>query len=243
MTMKTMRMMTVLAVLTLAATGRTWAESLVNKAALSSKPFEKDGLQVTVTLAKAIFASGEPLKFRVQFKNVSDMPFNLFNADAYHYRDWQIRFKRQGQKDWRVFGFDQAKTPKPTVLLMEPGRVLTVPVELDGMELTGVARILSDNYQQQLAWSDGKLHPLQPGKYLLAVKMNLRDNPNDPDRKPAVKDWSGGQITTEPVEFEITDQPAVTKGTPPPPPGQLRNPADMLKPRPKGTPLPERAKD
>ena len=67
------------------------------------------------------------------------------------------------------------------------------------MGLTSIARILSDNYQQQLAWSDGKLHPLQPGKYLLAVKMNLRDNPND--TKPAVKYWSGGQITTEPVKF------------------------------------------
>src|SRR5208283_4222632 len=119
------------------------------------------------------------------------------------------RFKRQGQGNWGVFGFDQAGELKPTVLLLAPRRVLTVPVELGGMDLTGVARILADNYQQQLAWSNGKQHPLKPGKYLLAVKMNLRDNPNDP--KPAVKYWSGGQITTEPAEFEITDQPAATK--------------------------------
>ena len=209
MTTKTMRMMTVLAVSMLAATGRTWAKPPVAEVALSSKPFAKDGLQVTVTLAKAIFASGAPLKFRVQFKNVSDMPFNMFNADGYHYRGWQIRFKRQGQKGWGVFGFDQLKTLKPTVLLLEPGRVLTVPLALDGMDLTAVARILSDNYQQQIEWSDGKQHPLKPGKYLLAVKMHLRDNPNDP--KPAIRYWAGGQITTEPVEFEIADQPPVAK--------------------------------
>lgn len=189
---------------------QAWGVAIgANSPAANSKPFEKDGLQVTVTLAKAIFACGAPLKFTVQFKNVSDKPFNLLNADGYHYRDWQILFKREGQGDWRTFGFDQAGKLKSTVLLMEPGRVPTVPVELDGIDLTGVARILSDNYQQQLAWSDGKQHPLKPGKYLLAVKMNLRDNPNDP--KPAVKYWSGGQITTEPVEFEITDQPAVSK--------------------------------
>ena len=93
---------------------------------------------------------------------------------------------------------------------MEPGGVLTVTVVPDGMDLAGVARILSDDYRQQLDWSDGKQHPLKPGKYLLAVKMNLRNNPNDP--KPALKYWSGGQVTTEPVEFEITDQPSHASG-------------------------------
>jgi hypothetical protein len=102
----------------------------------------------------------------------------------------------------------QAGKLKPWVRLMEPGGVLSVPFALGGMDLTSVARMLSDDHQEQLAWSDGKQHPLKPGKYLLAARMDLRgNNPYDPH--PAVKYWLGGQITTEPVELEISDKPAM----------------------------------
>lgn len=177
--------------------------------AVSSKPVEKDGLQVMVMLPQASIAANDSLAFTVQFKNVSDKPFNLLNADGYHYRDWTIRFKKQGEGSWKEFGFDEAGELKLSVVQVEPGRVLTVPVVLEGRDLTSVARILTDGYQQQLRMSDGKQHPLKPGKYLLAVKMDLRDNvENDPT--PAVRYWAG-PILTKPVEFEITDKPAATE--------------------------------
>jgi hypothetical protein len=180
------------------------AVEIADKAPISSKPFEKDGLQVTVTLSKAALAADEPLKFTVDLKNVSDKPFNLLSAG--NYRDWQLRFKKQGQEKWGEFGFDQAGTLALRAVQLDPGKALTVPIVLEETDLTGVARILTEGYQEQLKMSDGKQHPLKPGKYLLTVKMDQSDNAgNDP--KAAVRYWAG-PITTEPVEFEITDKAA-----------------------------------
>jgi hypothetical protein len=186
------------------ATTKELTIEITDKPPVSSKPFEKDGLQVTVTLPKATFAADEPLKFTVELKNVSDKPFNLLNAS--NYRDWQLRFKKQGQENWGEFGFDQAGTLELRAVQLDPGKVLTVPIVLEETDLTGVARILTNAYQEQVKMSDGKQHPLKPGKYLLVVKMDQSANAgNDP--KPAVRYWAG-PITTEPVEFEITDKPA-----------------------------------
>lgn len=182
------------------------AESPASQPDLSSRPFEKDGLQVTVSpCPKSTFPVNEPLEFTVLFKNVSDKPFNLLSADGYHYRQWQLRFGKQpqGEGGWGVFGFNQAGTPKPTVVQLEPGRSLTVPIVLKGMDLKGVARVLSGGKQEQL----------NPAKYLLSVKIDQHDNAeNDPN--PAVRYWAG-QIITEPLEFEITDRPATGPATQP----------------------------
>ena len=181
--------------------GVVWADPSATQPLLSSKALEKDGLQVTVTLAKGALAADEPLKFVVEFKNVSKKPFKLLNADGNHYRDWQIRFNKLGPAEgaWGEFGFNQSGTPKPTVVQLEPGSVLAVPIVLEGSDLPGIARILSGGKQTQL----------QPGKYLLAVKMEFRDNAeNDP--KPALGYWAG-KFTTEPVAFEIAEKTAASR--------------------------------
>jgi len=181
------------------ATTKELGVEITDKNPLSSKPFEKDGLQVTVTLAKETFAA-EALDFKVQFKNVSEKPFNLFNAD--HLEDWQIRFAKQGPggPDWHAYGMDVAGERKLTVTKVDPGQVVRVPVVVD--DLKSFARILSGGKEEQV----------KPGKYLLFIEMDQGDNrANDP--APAVKYWTG-RITTDPLEFEIADKPAALSSKP-----------------------------
>ncbi len=168
-------------------------------AAVSSKPAEKDGLQVTVTLAKATFVA-EPVEFTVQFKNVSQQPFNLFNID--HIENWQIRFAKQGpgKPEWHEYGFNVAGLRKLTVTKMAPGQVVAVPVVVN--DLKGLARILSGGKEEQV----------KPGKYLLAIEMDQGDN-HENDPKPGVKYWAGA-VTTDPVVFEIAEKPAALSSKP-----------------------------
>src|ERR1035437_7457849 len=71
------------------------------QSALSSKPAEKDGLQVTVMFPKATFAANEQPKFTVHFKNISDKPVALYDADWFW--DWNIRFEDLAAKGpWQL---------------------------------------------------------------------------------------------------------------------------------------------
>jgi len=103
--------------------------------AVSSKPVEKDGLQVTVTLPKATFAADEQPKFTVQFKNVSDKPITLSEADFYW--AWSIRFEDVTRKGpWKLELQDVGKLKLQQHLraekvdTLQPGKTLEVAVDL-----------------------------------------------------------------------------------------------------------------
>ena len=72
----------------------TGKPAATQSAALWSKPAKKDGLLVNVILPRLPFQPTDPLQFAVQFKNVSDKPFTLFNANWYW--GWISRFKTCG---------------------------------------------------------------------------------------------------------------------------------------------------
>lgn len=166
---------------------------------LSSKPAVKDGLSVTVTLPKAAFAADESLKFTVQFKNVSDATFSLL--DAAYFFNWTIRFEDvKSGGPWRQqMGF-KAKRPSVPETALKPGEALDAPVELGGI-----------NVPFNLVWEgiqDREIAPidhLKPGRYRLLIEITLVGGPVG-DRT-AHPHWTG-TITTNPVEFEISDKPA-----------------------------------
>jgi hypothetical protein len=167
--------------------------------ALSFKPAEKNGLSIQAILTKAAFAANEPLKFTVQFKNVSDKPFLLF--DAAYYWKWIIHFEDQRKiGPWRVERlFDDLRSYENVVTTLKPGDTLDVLVELD--------RNRQDR-PHEFVWGGVQKQPLPPVKalpvarYQLTVEINLKADPG-PRQVPF---WTG-TLATNPVEFEITDKP------------------------------------
>lgn len=179
------------------------AIDITDKPAVSSKPVVKDGLQVTVTLPKATFGSAEPLKFTVDFENVSNNAFMLDDANMFW--KWAIRFEDiQTKGPWQLHEtFVAERTPAPTNSPLKPGEALTVPIVVDP------AKKLFE-----FVWKGEQLVPvvrqLKPDKYRLTMDIVLEENPLDLQLKwPCWK----GKIATEPVEFEITDKPATQPST------------------------------
>lgn len=169
--------------------------------AFASKPVEKDGLQVVVTLPKATLASNEALKFTVQFKNVSEKPLIL--QDAEYFWDWRITFEGQRKEGaWRLEGLFDADR-KAQIMTLKPGEEIVVPVKLaQGND--------KPRLPFQYVWEGNQkksLRPikiLHPGRYQLVIEMTRKDGPQ------AYQLWNG-TIKSEPVEFEITDKIAATQ--------------------------------
>jgi len=209
--MKTMRITTVLAVLTLAATGRTWAgaPAIPDEAThiWSSKPVAKDGLQVSVTLFKATFAAAEPLKFTVQFTNVSQKPFALTDSDsalsdASWFWDWNIRFENPAgmggfKGPWQLRLLAKIERIQTSPRICKPGETVAVDVDL-GKASNWFDFVWKGEQDQPFT----SLKQLRPGKYRLTVEPNLKKGPVAQD----VPFWIG-TVKTEPVEFEIIPSP------------------------------------
>ena len=192
----------ILLVLFLAMTlgGITLADPPATQPSPSSKPVEKDGLQVTVTLPKATFTADEPLKFSVEFKNVSKAAFMLDDADMFW--NWVIRFEdEQWKGPWQLHEtFLGKRKPEPTNNALKPSEVFTVPVEIDPAK-----KLFELVWKGPQLESVGAIRQLKPGKYRLTMEIVLEENPLDLQLKwPCWK----GKITPEPVEFEVTNKPA-----------------------------------
>ena len=172
---------------------------------ISSKPVEHDGLQVTVTMPKATFAADEPLKFTLQFKNVSGKPLTLCDADCFWH--WVTQFtdvKAGGPWTLRQLFDDRHEA---SVNSLKPDGVLEVPVELVGGKRP--FDLQWDGPQKRLV---APIQHLRPGKYRLTIEISLRETPvRGPEDIPPF--WVG-TTSTEPVEFEITDKPAASTTQP-----------------------------
>jgi hypothetical protein len=176
------------------------AEAPATQPALSSKPAEKDGLQVMLTLPKAAFSADEPLKFEVEFKNVSKNPFTLYNAKWYW--NWQTRFVQVQTGSWQLHEtFIGMRGPIPTVDALQPGEALHVPVVVDPSK-----KLFEYVWQGEQDKPVPSIRQLKPGKYRMTVEITLGKNTSGDE---AVHPYWTGTIKTEPVEFEITDKPAV----------------------------------
>jgi len=184
--------------------GIALAEAPATQPAVSSKPVEKDGLQVTVMLPKATFAADEPLTFTVQFKNESKKPITLYDADWDW--EWQSHFLdlKTGGSWWhRHLGDPRAGAPLDTVHTLKAGESLVVPVQ---QKLGAMSNFDFAWAGDQKAWQDPINH-LHPGQYRLTVEITLKGNPAGSKQLEPGAEWTG-TIKTEPVEFEIAAKPA-----------------------------------
>jgi hypothetical protein len=161
----------------------------------------KDGLSVTVTLPKTTFAVNEPIRFTVQFKNISDKGFVLY--DPSHFWNWRITFEDQRKiGPWRVSKlFDELLALAPRTL--KPGDSADVPVSLEQGK-TRPFEFVWEGLQRKIV---EPVKSLPIGRYQLVIEMDLKGGP--PKQDWAFPFWTG-QIKTEPVEFEITDKAAAS---------------------------------
>jgi hypothetical protein len=171
-----------------------------SEAAPASKVVEKEGLAVTVTMGKAVFAADEQPKFTVQLKNVSKEPLSLFDAD--YFWNWTMEFTKTAKEatqrgPWRarMTAIDQVRA-MPKTQVLAPGEVLEVSVDLakgDPFEYS-YAGIMKDLIRP--------VARLEPGKYQLVIGISLKENTTLGGNGRA-KHWMG-EITTEPLDLEIT---------------------------------------
>lgn len=97
--------------------------------ALTSKPVTKDGLQVTVTSAKASYAAGEAINLTVQFKNTSDKAFALYDYNWFW--TWSLQFENTAEHwPWQVHLLIMVKRA-PETRVVKPGETIEVPIDLD----------------------------------------------------------------------------------------------------------------
>jgi hypothetical protein len=161
-----------------------------------TKPVEKDGLSVTVSMERRAIPADEQPSFVLRFKNTSNGYINLYGINAFW--GWQIRFANINKP---------AGNPGPWKLRFDtiPGRRhYTAHKQVKPGESTEVAINLNDppytfNYVYD-GVADHLIAPvrsLSPGAYRLEVNVALK-NPFGPGHH----EWTG-PVTTEPVEFTV----------------------------------------
>ncbi len=155
-----------------------------------SKATVKDGLQVVVRLDKALYATNEPLTFTVIYTNVREKG-NAFGLwDAGYFKDWKIM-----AGDWEVAGWPESERSVDGAFLktLGAGEQLEAPVKIGG---DGAAHFFSTMQRETVP---PRLF-LPPGKYPLRLTISLWEAPLTLRR--ALPRWIG-EISTEPVEFEV----------------------------------------
>ena len=177
--------------------GRLVTEPL--RISFSSKPVTKDGLQVTLTLAKAAFAADEQPKFTVVFKNISDKPITLCDADFFW--AWSIRFEDVARKGpWQLQLQEVARLKLAQQLraqkadTIQPGKTLEVVVDLGGKDLLELEYVWQGEQDKPVA----PVRKLAPGRYTLTLDIDLKAG-----GKQGTDYWTG-QVTTDPVTFTIS---------------------------------------
>ena len=166
----------------------------------SSAPAVKDGLAVTVTLAKVIFEEQEPLAFSVSFKNVSEKEFILYDYnDVWSWKREFFNLQLNGPWRWEIKpGLKiERQRMQPISKAVPAGTGVEVPVKLDQQNEGDFFLYVWHGEQAKT------VHPrkhLPPGQYQISVSLKLDRNPAP--QKDAFPHWIG-EIATNPVEFEI----------------------------------------
>ena len=161
----------------------------------ASAPAVKEGLEIVVKPAKAVFAEKEPLVFIVAFKNTSGKSFMLFESGFFW--DWKIQFS-----DWHVVHLPDVKRAFPPSTILEPGKSIQTTVALDN----------SKDLEFHLVWKGIQLAQVPParflpvGKYPLVIDVKFAED----IRRERLKDYKfahwTGTITTNPVIVEIASK-------------------------------------
>jgi hypothetical protein len=194
-----------LPLLLLATTARAETPATQPTTLPTSKSVEKNGLAVTVTLDKPAFASNENPRGGVHFKNVTGdkaTTLSLFNPNAFY--TWTFQFTNTN-KDARTAGPWQSRrriVPRipdlPKTVWLKPNQVFDADFTLPRGDTEYVWAGLTERLIAPVAH-------LAPGTYQLVITIDLKEN-TTLDGNGLAKHWVGS-ITTEPVTFDITDQP------------------------------------
>lgn len=151
------------------------------------QPAVKDGLSVTVTPAKAVFAGEEAIMMNVVFKNVSQRPFKLWGVR----KGWTWRLENlQDRTIWKnatLVGSQAPEVPenRPTV---EAGQEFHV-------EALSAIEFYQDKAGEKRAGvvgEQGNVRCLPPGRYRAILSYS----------SGSAGGWTGA-IAANPVEFEI----------------------------------------
>jgi hypothetical protein len=157
----------------------------------------KDGLEVTVIGEKATFAMNEPIKFSVRFKNVSDKPLSLLDADEFD--QWIVRLEETGTKmPWRLTGLPSVEPdPAHHARELKPGESIEVSTDWGSNRF-------SFHYESELILNMPipPTDSLRAGRYRLWLGINLKKNPDRGGAHTAFR----GDINIGPIEIEISDK-------------------------------------
>ena len=162
---------------------------------------DKNGLQVTLVLDQRTFARNVPPRFSVRFKNVSDRPVSLKDADDCG--QWVIRLEDVASNmPWRLQGLSTDQ-PEPARRTKElgPGEAVEVSTEWGSNRFPY-------RYESELVLNlpIPPVQSLRPGRYRLWLGINLKRNPERQGAQMAFL----GDFNLGPVEIEISgkDDPA-----------------------------------
>ncbi|MGE3808270.1 MAG: RNA polymerase sigma factor [Gemmataceae bacterium] len=150
----------------------------------ASKPVEKDGLTVTVAPALSRFGAGQPITFKVHFKNTSTKDLSFLRTPRYYY-DWQFQFG-----SWRTVNAAKREGGGREPAVLKVGETLTVEVRIDNTFL--------------FTWQGPQSRPVLPrhdlptGEYELTLSIIT---PEGSDRRLPLP-WEG-PLQTAPVTVVI----------------------------------------
>ncbi|MGE3803995.1 MAG: RNA polymerase sigma factor [Gemmataceae bacterium] len=169
-------------------------ESMNRPEPRSSEPVIKDGLSVTVTPVKAAFALDEPPAFKVEFKNVSNKPFQIYPADVHEL--WKFVFTdRQGTT---YIADERPQFLKPPPQWKSAGPHTLQP----GKSLNSFAKLLLKDLKLERVGPEGatSLEMLPPGDYRIKIELSLAE-----EEPGALPYWKGALITKE-AAFTVTKE-------------------------------------
>ncbi len=172
-----------------------------------SKPVEKDGVSVSVSLKQRTIPSDEQPKFVVRFGNTTKDYINLYNLKAYC--GWHIQFTGTDKR---------AAHPGPWELRMDkiPSRIDVALEQIKAGESMEVAVDLNDPpFTFDFVYEGAQKKPvapvrrLGPGTYRVIITIALQ-NPFGPSPHMWV-----GPLTTDAVELKVSEAAANAKESSP----------------------------
>ena len=152
-----------------------------------------NGLSVTVTPAKAVFAAKDHLVFTVQLKNVSDNAFLLFDTDHWYSSHSPYRFvfldAQTKESFTAIFGIrDERELNAADSKQLKPGEAAEVKITMKG------------------SFAVHRKAGFSPGKYSLTLTAKF-------EISPLKVQWTAphwkGEIAANAVEFEIAKEDAL----------------------------------
>lgn len=153
----------------------------------------KDGLSMTVILAKRVYSADEPVAFTITLKNVSDKPFMLFDAN------WTPGYAMQVDQFWEAICTKEYLRAAPTMQHskpLEPDQSVDVPMTINNSLWLFRWKGPQDGTRKGLSH-------LPVGKHRLTVTRRIQTNPAQ--GKYTHEQWAA-EITSNPVEFVVAEK-------------------------------------